>query len=374
MRVLMLSKACVVGEYQRKLEAIARQPNVELTCLVPPYWQQGGMRLALERAHLAGYRLAVLPVRFNGRFHIWHFAGLHRWLDRLAPEVVHVDEEPYNLSTGLALRLAARRRVPRLFFTWQNLRRQYPPPFGWWERYALRATQHALAGSAEAAGVLRWKGYRGSLSVIPQFGVDPDVFFPRPSAARDGMVIGYAGRLVEEKGLSVLLDALARTPAACRLELAGSGPLRSSLERQAATLGLKSRVRFLEQAPSGAMPEIVARWDVLALPSLTRPNWKEQFGRILIEAMASGVPCVGSDSGEIPRVLGDAGLVVPEGDAGALAAALGRLVDEPDLRGALAARGRERVLAHYTHARIAEQTCAVYRALAGQCARARVGA
>jgi glycosyltransferase involved in cell wall biosynthesis len=374
MRVLMLSKACVVGEYQRKLEAIARQPNVDLTCLVPPYWQQGGTRLALERAHLAGYRLAVLPVRFNGHFHIWHFAGLRRWLDRLAPDLVHVDEEPYNLAAGLALRLAARRGVPRLFFTWQNLRRRYPPPFGWWERYALRATQHALAGSAEAATVLREKGYRGPLSVIPQFGVDPDVFFPRPPSDGNTVVIGYAGRLVEEKGLSVLLEALTGLPAACRLEIAGSGPLRATLERQAAALGVGPRVRFLDQAPSGAMPEIVARWDALALPSLTRPNWKEQFGRILIEAMASGVPCVGSDSGEIPHVLGDAGLVVPEGDAGALAAALGRLADDPGLRRALAARGRARVLARYTHARVAEQTCAVYRALAGQCASARAGA
>jgi glycosyltransferase involved in cell wall biosynthesis len=118
----------------------------------------------------------------------------------------------------------------------------------------------------------------------------------------------------------------------------------------------------------------VARWDALALPSLTRPNWKEQFGRILVEAMASGVPCAGSDSGEIPHVLGDAGLVVPEGDAGALAAALSRLADDPGLRRALAARGRARVLARYTHARIAEKTCAVYRALAPGCPTARAGA
>src|SRR5262249_12596471 len=174
---------------------------------------------------------------------------LRRWLDRLAPDVVHVDEEPYNLAAGLALRLAARRGVPRLFFTWQNLPRRYPPPFGWWERYALRAAQHALAGSAGAASVVRRKGYRGALSVIPQFGVDPDVFFPRPAAAREGIVIGYAGRLVAEKGLSVLLDALARAPAAARLEIAGSGPLRASLERQAAALAGGSRVRCLDQAP-----------------------------------------------------------------------------------------------------------------------------
>jgi glycosyltransferase involved in cell wall biosynthesis len=374
MRVLMLSKACVVGEYQRKLEAIAREPDVALTCLVPPYWQQGATRLALERAHLVGYDLAVLPVRFNGHFHFWHFAGLRRWLDRLAPDLVHVDEEPYNLATGLALRLAARRGVPRLFFTWQNLHRRYPPPFGWWERYALRATQHALAGSAEAASVLRHKGYRGPVSVIPQFGVDPDVFYPRERREGAAFVVGYAGRLVEEKGLPILLAAFAGLPTGCHLEIAGSGPLRAELARQAAALGVAARVRFLDQAPSGAMPTIVAGWDALALPSLTRANWKEQFGRILVEAMASGVPCVGSDSGEIPHVLGDAGLVVREGDADALGAALRRLLDDRELRRALAARGRARVLARYTHARIAAHTCAVYRRVAKQDATAPVGA
>lgn len=363
MRVLMLSKACVVGEYQRKLEALARQPDVELTCLVPPFWRQGDTRLALERAHTAGYRLAVVPLRFNGHFHFFHFVGLRRWLERVAPDVVHVDEEPYNLASGLALRLAARRGARRLFFTWQNLYRRYPPPFSWWERYSLRAAQHALAGSEEAGGVLRRKGYRGPIAVIPQFGVDPTVFQPRPRSPRAELLIGYAGRLVEEKGLAVLLQAAAQLDRPWRLEIVGAGPLRNALGQQADALGIGERVSFVPHAPSGAMPALVAQWDVLALPSLTRPNWKEQFGRILVEAMASGVPCVGSDSGEIPHVLGDAGLVVPEGDAGALAAALGRLADDPGLRAELAERGRARVLTHYTHARIAEETCAVYREL-----------
>ncbi len=111
------------------------------------------------------------------------------------------------------------------------------------------------------------------------------------------------------------------------------------------------------------MPAIVAAWDALALPSRTRPNWKEQFGRILVEAMASGVPCVGSTSGEIPHVLGDAGLVVPEGEATALRAALARLQDDAALRQELAARGRAQAESRFTHARIAEQTYLVYRRL-----------
>jgi glycosyltransferase involved in cell wall biosynthesis len=97
------------------------------------------------------------------------------------------------------------------------------------------------------------------------------------------------------------------------------------------------------------------------LPSRSRPNWVEQFGRVLIEAMACGVPVVGSDCGEIPNVVGDAGLIFPEGDVEALRECLARLMREGDLWADLSRRGRERVLAHFTQAQIAAQTVAVYR-------------
>jgi glycosyltransferase involved in cell wall biosynthesis len=362
-KVLMLSKACLVGAYQRKLEELARFDDVQLTCLVPPYWLQAGTPVRLERAHLDGYRLAVAPVRFNGHFHAFHFLRLPEWLARTQPDIVHVDEEPYNLATGLALRQAVRAGAHGLFFTWQNQLRRYPPPFSLWERYAYRAAQHAIAGNREAVVVLRQKGYRGPTSVIPQFGVDPDVFRPRPRQPRREFVIGFAGRIVEEKGLRVLLDAVHTLPGPWRLQLVGSGPEQPRLARQAVRLGIDDRVEFVAHAPSTAMPAIVAAWDALALPSLTRPNWKEQFGRILVEAMACGVPCVGSASGEIPHVLGDSGLVVPEGDAAALHAALLRLSEDGALRRELAERGRARVLARFTHARIAEQTYRVYSRL-----------
>ena len=96
------------------------------------------------------------------------------------------------------------------------------------------------------------------------------------------------------------------------------------------------------------------------MPSRTRPNWKEQFGRVIIEAMACGVPVIGSDSGEIPHVIGDAGLVFSEGDAGGLRDHLARLQAEPGLAEALGELGRQRVLEHFTQASIARRTAAVY--------------
>ncbi len=360
MRVVMLSKALVVGAYQRKCEWIAKQDGVALTVLVPPAWGDH----PLERAHTAGYVLRAIPVRFSGNFHLHYYPTLARELADLRPDVVHIDEEPYNLATFLAMRAAA--RAPgALFFTWQNLLRRYPPPFRWMERDVLSRAGAAIAGNAEAAQVCRAKGYRGPLHVIPQFGVDEEAF--RPPAARDGadgaFVIGYAGRLAREKGVDLLLRALAALPDAARLTVAGAGDEQPALERLSAELGIAGRVTFAPPIPSTRMPQWYAQLDALALPSRTRPNWKEQFGRVLAEAMACGVPVVGSTCGEIPNVIGEAGLVFAEEDAGALRAQLERLMRQPALRQDLARRGRDRVLARFTMRRIAEATADVYRGL-----------
>ena len=114
------------------------------------------------------------------------------------------------------------------------------------------------------------------------------------------------------------------------------------------------------------MPAYYRQLDVLVVPSRTRSNWKEQFGRVAVEAMACGVPVVGSDSGEIPHVLGDAGLVFVEDDAAALRAHLARLMQDAGLQAELARRGRRRVLEHYTQARVAADTYEVYRRLSAQ--------
>jgi glycosyltransferase involved in cell wall biosynthesis len=249
-----------------------------------------------------------------------------------------------------------------LFFTWQNLLRRYPPPFRWLERGVFRRSAHAIAGSAEALEVLRAKGYRGPASVIPQFGVDPDLFSPGPRPIDDPPVIGFIARLVEEKGVFVLLAALAGLAGAWRLHVVGSGPLEAKARRRAAQLGLNERISWESGIPSTQMPERLRTFTVLVQPSLTRPHWKEQFGRAVMEAMACGVPVVGSASAEIPNVLGDAGLLVPEDDAAALRDAIARLLADRQLRAELARRGRARALACYTNQRIAEQTVSAYRA------------
>ncbi len=360
MRVLMLSKACVVGIYQPKLEAIARR-GVELTVLVPPAWNDERGAQPLERSFTTGYTLRAIPIRFNGSFHLHHYPTLAREIARSQPQIVHIDEEPYNLATWQALRLARRAGARSLFFTWQNIARRYPPPFNRGERWVMRVADYAIAGTETAADVLRGKGYRGPLQTIPQFGSSETLFAPPENRPKRPFAIGYIGRIVSEKGVDILLRAAAQLDGDWRLRLVGGGPARDRIKSQAQALGVAERLTFAGQLPSADLPAEYHKIDTLVLPSLTRPNWKEQFGRVLVEAMASGVPVIGSDSGAIPGVIGAAGRIVPEGDVQALARALGELHDQPGLRRELSEQGRARFLAHFTHERIAEATLNVYR-------------
>ncbi len=362
MRVLMISKACVVGAYQRKIEELAKLEDIELALIVPPYWLEKGRKIPLERLYTSGYELLVLPMALNGHFHLHFYPGLRKEVERFKPDIIHIDEEPYNLATFQAMRSAKKVGAQALFFTWQNLLRRYPPPFSWMERYNLNNAAYAIAGNQEGKEVLRAKGYRGGVAVIPQFGVDPEIYKPNGHDKRERVFcIGYIGRLVEEKGVDLLLQALSDLPGEWRLRILGSGPQKGRLESLVQELGLIGRVAFDPPIPSPGMPDYYRGLDLLVLPSRTRSNWKEQFGRVLIEAMATGVPVVGSDSGEIPHVIGDAGLIFPEDDALAFREAIEEIRRDERLRQRLAQAGRERVLERYTQAQLALETYQVYQ-------------
>ncbi len=368
MRVLMISKACVKAATHSKLEAIAAQ-GVDLTVVVPPYWRDdAGRKDWLERTQGEGYRLVVEPMAFNGHFHYHWYPRLGRLFRELRPDVLHMDEEPYNVATLQGFWLAGRTGARPLFFTWQNLLRRYPPPFCWIERYVYRRAAGAICGNADAASVLRAKGYTGRTWVIPQFGVDTRLFYPRPrpeGEPRPFTVGWFSGRLRAFKGVHLLVQAVAALGDDTRLEILGWGPQEPALRELAAELGLGDRFVLQPGLPSERVPEFISRLDVAVLPSLSTPQWKEQYGRVIFEAMACGVPVVGSDSGEIPHAIGDAGLIFPEGNVQALAACLRRLRDDPALRANLTARGLARVRARFTQEQIAKQTVEAYREILG---------
>jgi glycosyltransferase involved in cell wall biosynthesis len=373
MHVLLISKACLVGAYQTKLEAIAKHDDVELTVIVPPVWLDPAGPIYLERSHTDGYRLLVDPIRFNGQFHLHYYPRMPSRLESLRPDILHMDEEPYNLATWLAIRKAKSLGIRSLFFSWQNIHHKYPFPFSRMEAQNLSIVDYAIMGNSASVEVWHKKGYTGPYAVIPQFGVRPDQFdLPERRDSGRGFIFGSAGRrLVPEKGVDLIIKAAARLPGIWRLRIAGDGPERDSLERLAIKLGISDRVDFDGIIPSDQMPAYLAQLDVMILPSRTLPNWKEQFGRVLVEAMACGVAVIGSDSGEIPNVIDSAGLIFPEDDEDALNDRMLRLLRDEKLLERLRRQGRERVVKNYTQDQIADQTVEIYRKIMS--AKRRIG-
>ncbi len=360
----MISRPLLFGPYQRKAELLAAEPDLQLTVIVPRAWREGGIDHRLERRHTAGYRLIEVPLRLNGHFHLHWYPTMPGVLTAEEPHLVHLDEEPYNLATFLAARAARAVGARAVFFTWQNLRRSYPPPFRQFESWLYRHVDGAIAGSQTAAQVLRAKGYAGQLAVVPQFGVDTGLYKPAEGPRPAGpFTVGYVGRLVWAKGVDLLLHALATFPVPWRLVIAGDGPARPGLLQQAAELGIAGQVHWCGWLAGPELAEFYRSLDVLVLPSRSTPSWTEQFGRVLIEAMASRVACVGAASGEIPQVLGDAGLTFPENDFHALQGCLSQLATDDIGRRRLAHAGYRRALSEFTMERVVANTAAFYRAI-----------
>ena len=359
MKVLMASKALVVGAYHAKLEALGAQPEVELLALAPESWIESGpaatrragdaraIRPALPAAPAERALSPALVARARGRGRgvpARHRAHRRRALQRGNRACLPRRSQPRR--AGGLLRLAEHSSpISSAVRVVRALRLR-----------ARRGHRRDGDGGRGAAG----QGFEGRLAVIPQFGVDPELFAPGDREPGATFRIGYAGRLIEAKGIELLLEAVRRIDGDVELLVAGTGPLEEAIRGQAAG---DSRVRLLGALPSAVMPEFYQGLDVLVLPTLGRRGWTEQFGRAAIEAMACGAPVIVSDAGELPAVVGEAGRMVPAGDVEALRRALDDLREHADERGRLAEAGRTRVLAAFTHERIAEATAAFYQAV-----------
>lgn len=368
MKVLMISRAMVAASQRARLRELARL-GVRLTVVAPHRWEYQNFETdSCEEYELMEVRVRLGSTRLGSiSNHTFYYQGIAKVVRREPWDVIHIEEEPFNFACYHAAKRVQSAAVPIVFSTWQNLMKRYPPPFLQFERCLFRRAAGAVPGNAEAREVLHRRGFQKPTAVIPLASVDPALYrrqdagrFRRDLGLGKSFVVGFLGRITREKGVESLVRAFRMLPEDCVLVLAGSGPFESELQGLIQNLDLERRVRRIAWMKSGDVSEYLNSIDVLVLPSLTCRNWKEQFGRVLIEAMSCETCVVGSDSGEIPNVIGDAGLIFHEGDGRDLAGRLRRLMEDSALRESLGRRGRERVLEYFAHARIAEKTLSFY--------------
>jgi glycosyltransferase involved in cell wall biosynthesis len=375
MRVLVVDHVGGIETFREKYRLLAADPEVDLKVLIPETWIEND-RLVRASRQAEGYEILTGRAGFRGYENRGFFyTGLTNALQGTRPHILHLIEEPFSLI-ALQSALLCRWWYPRskiIFYSFDNLHPGFRYPYrpSWAYRW-VQQTVHRLAdcgtvGCEDARSVLLSRRFSKPVRFVP-LGVDTQRFRKKDTALRQQMglgefVIGFVGRLLPVKGIQVLLDAVSQLEMDWSCLIVGDGEERAAVETFAEKTGFQDRFRIESGRSHGEIPDLLNVMDVLVLPSVTLPGAKEQFGRVLIEAMACEVPVIGSDSGSIPEVVGDAGIIVPERDSKTLASALDNLHRDKDHRSRLASAGRARVLAHFSWQRVAEDFLTIYQGL-----------
>lgn len=376
MKVLLISHTCQSRtEGQPKAFELARA-GVDLCLLVPEKWMHYGQWRSVQKPDNPPFRFEVLPAKWAwcgpAQSYLHFYPGLGRLLRDFQPDVIDLWEEPWSLVSLHTLRLRDQicPRVPVVSETEQNIDKHLPPPFEPIRSRVLKRANFVVGRNSESLEIVKRKGFTGLSRVVPN-AVDAQLFHPLTSDERaakraelgwkDGEFwCGYVGRLVPEKGILDLVEAVAKSEADVRAVIVGDGAQKEELEARIDALGIKGRVEMRPGMKPSELAPLMGALDALVLPSRTTASWKEQFGRVLIEANACSVPAIGSDSGAIPDVVGEGGLVFPEGDAEALAEAMNELASNPAKARQMGETGRRAVLERYTWARVAEAMKGIY--------------
>lgn len=388
MRIIVASHTYIVDINRAKFKILANlEPGIEVTIVVPQRWKPGGVQnKIIETQFYQEGSFKVVPISNlsqNNQGLLTFGTDLIQLLHEFRPQIIQVEQGSKSLAYAqlILLNKLLKLKAKNILFTWWNLSYELKWPISVLENCNFQHTDGIIAGNLDGAKILRQRGYQKTLKVMPQLGVDETLFYPTSKdvdlSRKFGIkptdfVVGYVGRFVEEKGLLTLGEAFAglkQLP--WKWLLVGQGKLRSQIAEKSIEWDISDRIIWVESVSHEEVPAYINLMDCLVLPSqtsykfktLTTVGWKEQFGHVLIEAMACKIPVIGSDCGEIPHVIGDAGLVFPEGNAEKLRECLQQLMKRPELVADLGDRGYHRVTANYTNQALAEQLLDFYKEL-----------
>jgi glycosyltransferase involved in cell wall biosynthesis len=344
------------GSARLRYYPLAQGGDIKLTLIIPDHWKeaaQGAVKgVNAGPLDIHDHRVLLQSVP-KAKWYLHFYPAMARYLRECEPDVIHLWEEPWSV-VALQAAILRDRLFPRaalVLETEQNIFRRLPQPFEWVRRYTLQRADLLIARQQEALDVSIKCGYRGP-SCLVEYVVDRELFRPQDRAAcraslglqPDGpFCIGYVGRIIREKGLFTVLEALKQCPLPVNLLCMGSGRDEKAFVQQVTRLGLDRQVRLFPFSSAEAVARFMGALDALVLMSETIPTWKEQFGRVIIEAQACGVPVIGSDSGSIPYVIAEGGLIVSEKDISALADALLYLKQNPCKHRALAQKAVQNI-------------------------------
>lgn len=325
MKLLVIGHHFVVRENQRLIDELKNQnPDWHITLLTPRWWHENTKKTPLERTKSPDYTIVSGTTCFTGHNTFsFYLTKLWQLLSKTRADVIEVYEEPWSLTLFqvVILKKLLGLKGKIICYSAQNIYKKFPFPFNWIEQFNLKSVAAIHICSNEIENILRKKRYKGIIKKIP-LAVDVSKFIYKPNRQENNpLKIGFVGRIVKSKGIFDLILAVS-TIENTELHIAGSGPDEHRLKQTAppskihlhGPLNLKQLIAFYHSI------------DVLVVPSKTTKNWKEQFGRIIIEAFATGASIIGSDSGSIPEIIGSYGLIFKEGNVSDLTKNIKRFI------------------------------------------------
>ncbi|AFZ47125.1 glycosyl transferase group 1 [Cyanobacterium stanieri PCC 7202] len=390
MNILIVGHSYIVDLNCEKLRELAKiSPQIQVRVVVPKVWNPGGVQNKIVRPEFKDEgNFKIVPISNYSQNHqglLTFGIEIIDFLKDFQPDIIHVEQgiKSFAYAQLIILNKLLKLKAKNFFFTWWNIPYDLKFPFSWLEKFNLNNTDGFIAGNQEALDIIRDHGYDGKSIVAPNLGIDEMLFSPQPepnlkaelAIKNDDFVIGFVGRFVREKGILTLIKAVSKlSNKNWKLLLLGRGELEEKIISEITALGLKDNLIIIPSVAHDQVPRYINLMDTLVLPSetddtfktISAKGWKEQFGHVLIEAMACKVPVIGSDSGEIPYVIGDDGLVFQEKNDQGLKDCLEQLMNNPDLARELAEKGYQKTMAKYTNKALARDLLEFYGQVLGE--------
>ncbi|MBI4379396.1 MAG: glycosyltransferase family 4 protein [Nitrospinae bacterium] len=365
MHILIICHAYLLRANRKKLDALSEIDDVKLSLIVPERWTDYIRDIpGVENGGDERYKIYPLPVFFQGYEAKYFYKSFTLLLNGIRPDIIFVEQGSYALSyfQTIIYKKIFSQKSKIGYFTWVNIPYELNSIMKAVERYDFRNSDFAVAGNRDAEEILRMRGFDRPIKILPQLGIDPEIFKKNDSSllkeklGLEGFVIGYVGRLHTEKGIHLILTACDKIKdERFSILIVGGGEEKENLLIQAEKLNLSRKLSIVDTVPIERVADYINCMDTLVLSSISHHRWREQFGHVLIEAMACEVPVIGSTCGEIANVIGDGGLIFSENDEDGLYRHITFLLKNPEIGIILGKKGRERVLSHFTHQRIAKE-------------------
>ncbi len=392
MKILVVSHTYIAPINREKWKVLAKRfDDVELKILIPKKWPATLFKIEagdLSKDNTDNCEFLSLDTFKSGNevLYGYNFFSLIKLLKKFQPDLIHVEQgdNAFSYFQLIVLSKLFCRKAKFVFFTWVNWKNKWSLKYKlFWsfiEKFNIKNSSGAIVGNSDAEKVLREKKFVKPIQTLLQLGVNQKYFEPEDSVPENSVPedsetdkkneekkefkIGFIGRLIKEKGIFDLVNAffsLKDSFPNWKLVFVGTGKNKVDLTYCIDKNNLNSNIEILDPVEHTRVGKLLNSFDIFVLPSYDTSEWREQFGHVLIEAMACKIPVIGSTGGEIPKVIGNAGLIFEQKNIKDLAEKLKFLMENEKLRKEFALKGYDRFKNNFSYEIIAEKTYKFWR-------------